>query len=330
MHRTATFVDIKIDSHGISRSNDNPIIFDADPKSMEALSQQMLKLWNGGNRFVKKGRSEKAARLYLADLEVKDNRLILLINRSDPTAPDSVSSDPDNKSRVVHRKPANHGSEYSAHVVIGIHPTVGDNYYLCIIETVFGSGLHLSSISDYLKSVIKFLRMQFKDEYLIPHAAGVKDKKGDPVMVRHVHTLELQGHPSSSFQTDLETGTLSGIDLINFSGSGATWDDKGTITEHQRIVQLKPASGLVGSAGSALRQVRAKVSKTHTEYQHMRVRFKTESGESKDATINSDTGKLVDLDKYIKRHTIPSPISDTTSFDKINQSIIKSIIALMV
>lgn len=86
----------------------------------------------------------------------------------------------------------------------------------------------------------------------------------------------------------------------------------------------------MGSAGSALRQVRAKVSKTHLEYQHIRVRFKTESGESKDATILSNNGKLVDLEKYVKRHTISSPVSDTTSFDKINTSILRSFFELMV
>lgn len=330
MHRTATFVDIRVESFGMSRSKDHPIVFNADPKTMRVLADQILKLWTSGDQFVKKGRSSNAARLYLADLELQSDKLILLINRSDPTAPDAVSSDPDIKSRVVHTKPFNHGSEYSAHVVIGLDPTLGDNYYLCIIETVYGSGLHLSSISDYLKSIITVLRKQFPTEYVIAHAAGVKTKAGDPVMVRHVHMLELQGHPSDSFQADLDTGVLSGIDLINFSGTGATWDDKGAITEHQKIVQLKATAGLIGSAATAIRQVRHKVSKTHTEYQHMRIRFRTESGESKDATIASDTGKLVDLDKYVKRHNIPSPISDTNSFDKINRSIIKSIIALMV
>lgn len=208
MHRTATFVDIKLESCGISRSKEHPVEFNADPKSMEVISQQMLTLWNSGNQFVKKGRTEKAARLYLADFEIKEDRMILLVNRSDPTAPDSVSSDPENKSRVVHRKPHNHGSEYSAHVVIGIEPVVGDNYYLCIIETVYGSGLHLSSISDYLKSIIAFLRKQLPDQYLLPHITGLKDKKGEAVMVRHVHFLELEGHPSESFQADLDSGTF--------------------------------------------------------------------------------------------------------------------------
>ncbi len=330
MHRTATFVDIKIESFGITRAKEYPIIFDADPKSMRTLADQMLQLWNGGNQLVKKGRTSSSARVYLADFELKDDKLILLVNRSDPTAPDAVSSDPENKSRVVHRKPVNHGSEYSAHVVIGLDPVLGDNYYLCIIETVYGSGLHLSSITNYLKFIIAFLRKEFEEEYKLPHAAGVKLKNGDPVMVRHVHTLELQGHPSESFQADLNSGVLSGIDLINFSGNGATWDDKGAITEYQKIVQLKPTAGLIGSAAAAVRQVRQRVSITHTEYQHMRVRFRTESGESKDATIASDTGKLVDLDKYVKKHTIPSPISDTNSFEKINRAIIKSIFALMV
>lgn len=329
MHRTATFVDLKISSFGISSAKDTMINFEADPKPFSEIIAQLSALLLNGDRLVKKGRSEKAARLYIADFRIDESQVVLLINRSDPTAPDSVSSDPENKSRIIHTKPERHGGEYSAHVVIKIAPIKSDNYYLCLIETVYGSGLHLSSISDYIKSIFNTLRKQFPDDYKIKHLSGAKTAKGEPIMVRHVHTIELQGHPSDSFTNDLATGTLSNVELISFSERGATWDEKGAVTEYQKSVQLRPNKEVVSDAGTALRQIRAKVNKSYKEYDHIRVRFRSESGEPKDATIAADTGKLVDSEKYVKRHTISSPLVNTTSFDKINSFILKEIVELM-
>ncbi len=329
MHRTATFVDLKISAYGVSEARETAVNFETDPKPITEIMSQLSTLLVDGNRMVKKGRSEQSARLYISDYEIRQDSIVLLINRSDPTAPDAVSSDPENKSRIIHTKPEKHGGEYSAHIIISSKPIKGDNYYLCIIETVYGSGLHLSSLSDYIRFLFANLRKQFKEEYLIPHINGSKDKNGQPVLVRHVHTVELQGHPSDEFTNDLNTGTLSEIELISFSEQGATWDNKGAVTEYQRSVQLKPNKDMIGDAGSALRQVRAKVNKSYKEYDSIRIRFKNERGEAKDATIASDTGKLLDSDKYIKRHNISSPLVNTTSFEKINKFIIKEMIALM-
>ena len=65
------------------------------------------------------------------------------------------------------------------------------------------------------------------------------------------------------------------------------------------------------------------------EYKHIRLRFKNEDGEPKDATIDANTGKLIDSHKYVRRHVIDAPLVNTNSFEKINSFILKEVLALM-
>lgn len=329
MHRTATFYDLKLTARGVSRAEGKEDDYETDPKSMDELSAHIQQLFQSGDRIVKKGQSDRAAKYYISDMRIQDRKLILLINRSDPTAPDAVSTDPDNKKRLVHEKPPGHGGDYSAHVVINLDPEIGDNYYLCVIETIYGSGLHASSIDDYLRYIIRHCKKQFPTEYLVPHSSGARTPRGKPILVNLVHFLELQGHPSDQFEKDLDSGTLSGIELISFAKEGAVWDEKGGIIEKKRIVELAPQQERLGSISSAVRQLRTKVTKNYQEYPHIRLRFKNEEGEPKDATISVDSGKLVDSNKYVKRHFISAPMVNTTSLETINTFILKEVLALM-
>ncbi|MGX0890919.1 hypothetical protein AB7M22_002927 [Pseudomonas sp. ADAK2 TE3594] len=329
MHRTATFYDLKISALGISRAKDNLALFDADPKTLTEIHSHIETLFNNGDKIVKRGRNDKSAKIYLSDMKIKDDKLILLINRSDPGAPDSVSSDPDNKSRVVHEKPPGHGGDYSAHVVFNLNPAKGDNYYICTIETVYGSGLHASSISDYIKHLVRACKKQFPDQYMIPNINGAKTARGKPLMVHLLHEIEFQGHPSPEFEADLEGGTLSSMQLLNFSKEGAVWDDKGGITERVRVVELRPQQDMLGSIAASLRQVRNKIIVNKEEYKHIRLRFRNEEGAPKDAIISADTGKLVDNHKYVKRHVITAPLVNTNSFETINPFILKEVLGLM-
>lgn len=328
MHRTATFYDLKIISRGVSTAKDNQANFEADPKGLQEIHGYIDLLFKSGDRLLKKGRSNKSVRFYLSDIAVKDNRLIMLINRCDPNAPDAVSSDPENKSRVVHEKPPGHGGDYSAHVVIPLVPVKGDNYYLCVIETVFGSGLHASSVMDYLRFVFAYCRKHFPEKFMIPNNNNACDSAGNKLMVRHIHGLELQGHPSSEFQQELETGVLTGIELLDFTEHGAVWDERGAVFEVAKSVALKPERTLMGNLAAMVQQVRNKASSGH-EYAQMRVRFKNEKGEPRDATIATDTGYLIDEMKYVKRHIIHAPLVKTASLDNINNGIVKEMFALM-
>lgn len=328
MHRTATFYDLKITARGVSRANGNEANFEADPRSLSDIHAFIDQLFKGGDPILKKGRSEKSARYYISDIKLMDDRLITLINRCDPNAPDAVSSDPENKSRVVHTKPPGHGGDYSAHVIIPLQPVRGDNYYLCVVETVFGSGLHASSIMDYLKFVFAHCRKHFPEQFMIPNNNGARSADGNPLMVRHIHNVELQAHPSSEFQAELETGVLTGIELLDFTEQGAVWDDRGAVFESAKSVTLKPQRTLAGNLAAMVRQVRNKASATH-EYSQMRIRFKNEKGEPRDATIDTDSGNLIDESKYVKRHTINAPMVNTASLERINNGIVREMLALM-
>ncbi|MGP5513269.1 hypothetical protein, partial [Pseudomonas helleri] len=286
-------------------------------------------LFIGGDKIVQKGRTDSSVKTYLSDLKIQDNKIILLINRSDPNAPDAVSSDPDNKSRLVHAKPPGHGGDYSAHVVLTLDPVKGDNYYLCVIETVFGSGLHASSISKYIKHLFRACKKQFKTKYMIPNINGAKTAQGKPLMVHLLHEIEFQGHPSIEFEKDLNGGTLSSIQLLNFSKEGAVWDDKGVIKEKVRLVELRPDKALITSVKTSINQVRNLIIRNKEEYKQLRLKFKNEDGEARDATISADSGKLVDESTYIKRHVITAPLVNTNSFEKANSFIIKEVLTLM-
>lgn len=330
VHRTATFYDVKITARGLSRAEGKSADFESDPKSMSEIAAHIEKLFISGDRIIKKGRTDKSAKYYLSDMRIQNKQLILLINRSDPGAPDAVSTDPEIKSRVVHEKPPGHGGDYSTHVVINIEPVKGDNYYLCVIETVYGSGLHASSVGDYLRFIVRHCKKQFPSEYAVAHIDGIVSSTGKPVLVHLVHFIEMQGHPSEEFENDLKTGTLSAIDLLNFSKEGAAWDEQGGIVERKRSVELRPQKDMLGDLASTLRTLRNKVTVQHEEYKHIRLRFKNEAGEPKDATVSTETGKLVDSHKYVRRHTISALMVNTASLDTINPFILKEVLALMV
>ncbi|AXP04304.1 hypothetical protein DZG01_15415 [Pseudomonas fluorescens] len=164
---------------------------------------------------------------------------------------------------------------------------------------------------------------------MIPNINGAKNARGEPVMVHLLHQIEFQGHPSVEFENDLNGGTLSSIQLLNFSEEGATWDDAGAVKERLRTIELRPEPGLIASVASSVRQIRNKITKNQVEYKQMRLRFKNGDGEPREATISADSGKLIDNDKYIKRHTISAPLVNTNSFEVANNFIINEVLALM-
>lgn len=329
MHRTATFYDLKITARGLSRVEGNEADFEADPKSLLDFYNYISRLFEGGDRVLKKGRTEKSAKYYISDLSLKEGNFIILINRSDPKAPDPVSSEPESKSRVVHAKPPGHGGDFSAHVIIPIVPVKGDNYYLCVIETVYGSGLHASSIADYLSFVLRYCRLQFKEDFLVKNNNGACDSSGRPLMVRHIHRVELQGHPSSEFQQELKEGRLVGIELLDFSEKGASWDDKGAVFEEVRAVKLKPKKSVSEGLSTIVDKIRNKAAQ-EDEYSQVRVRFNNAKGEPRDATVDVVTGGLINEHKYVKRHNIDSSMVNTASLERINGIIVRQMINLMV
>lgn len=327
--RNVFFYDLILTARGNSRAKGNEADFVTAPKSLSEVLADIQVLHSGGDNFLQKGYSANADSMYLADMSVQKDRVVLLVNRSDPSAPDAVSSNPDLKTRVVHTKPHGHGGEYSAHIILYVNPVRGDNHYLCIFESAYGSGLSATSIKSYLAHLFRHLKKQKPKEYSVANNNGATDKKGRRLMVGLYHEIDFRGHPSKQFQRDLSTGRLSSIELVSFSEEGATWDDRGFVTERRRSVILEPKSELIGDVLGTLRGIRSKISSQHKEYAQIRVKFKTESGDAKDAVLSSDTGELFAADSYIRKQTINAATVNYNSFDEVQVGVIACIDQLL-
>lgn len=320
--RNVHFFDMKITSKGKLNRRENPILFEATPKSLSEIAADINQLFENNDNLLQKGRLEKSASHYLKDFRITEHEIIMLVNRCDPNAPDTATSDPENKEHMVHKKPPGHGGDFSAHVVIKKKPVLHDNYYLCMIETLVGSGLNSTVIKSYLNHVINKCRYEFKEKYTI---TDISDQK---VKVRHVHQLAFQGHPSHSFVQDLENGRLSGIEAISYSGKGNSMDSTGGIVESYRTIQFRSDTSRLGDTINAIKNFRSKVLSEYKEYSHMRIKFKDAEGENRSASVSTDTGNLIDNDSYVKRYELKSVAVNQTSYDKISDSIISEILRL--
>ncbi len=321
--RQIYFFDMKLTSRGKFNRRNDPIDFNAKPKSIASIADDINQIFTGGDNLLQPGRNTKSASHYLKDFRIDDEKIILLVNRCDPNAPDMATSNPVQKEHLVHVKPKGHGGDFSAHIVITKTPVRGDNYYLCVIETLVGSGLNSTVIKLYLKSVLNKCRKEFKDRYKIP------DISDNSLKVRHVHDLDFQGHPSESFLTDLENGYLSGAQAINYSEAGSCLDSVGAITEDYKTIKFKIENSLIGDTIASIKSLRSKIQREYKEYTELRINFKTEQSEPKNAKISIETGFLVDSDKYTKKHELKSIAVNQTSYTEINNAIINEILKHM-
>ncbi|WP_137218208.1 hypothetical protein [Pseudomonas koreensis] len=327
--RTVFFYDLIIAARGNSRAKDNEADFAAVPKSLNEILSDVHSLHLAGDNFLQKGYSAQADSFYLADMVVSSDRVVLLVNRSDPSAPDAVSSNPDLKTRVVHNKPDGHGGEYSAHIILYVNPVRGDNHYLCVFESAYGSGLSATSIKSYLAHIVRHCKKQKPTSYKVVNISGATDKKGQRLQVGLYHEIDFRGHPSKQFQRDLSGGRLSSIELVSFSEVGATWDDRGFVTEKKRSVILEPKADLIGDVLTTLKGIRNKITTQHKEYAQIRVKFKTEQGDAKDAVLSSDTGELYAADSYVRKQTISASTVNYNSFDKVQVGVVACIDKLL-
>ncbi|MEX5576114.1 hypothetical protein Q1J52_24580 [Pseudomonas lijiangensis] len=323
--RVATFFDMKLLARGRSRAEGNTADFPATPKSMQEIKEIVEQLIDNGDNFLSKGHSDKADKYHIAHTDTVNGYWVLLINRCDPSAPDSVYSNPESKQRKVNEKLPGQGSEFSAHLILDTKPAKGKDYYFCVIEAAYGSGLGSSAITNFFAHVIRHCKKQKPDLFKIPNIDGSCNKKGIQNKVHLAHDVELQGHISDTFKTDLQKGTLGGIELISHKKVGNKWDDAGFVKEKHRIIKLNLEKDLIGDAVKTVKDV-LKNAKTDGIDQ-MRVSFKDTSGSPNNALLSVDTGQLADDGRYLKRYYISSANNvSSASIEEVNHAIVKEIL----
>lgn len=325
--RTATYYDLGIRARGKSRAEGNIADFPAEPKKLQEIIDYITAQFGLGQNFLWKTQGSNPIKIIIKDITVFDGYFVMLINKSDPSIPDFVTSNPEVGERKVHEKPENHGGESSAHVVLKPLPTLelGKNYYYCMIECSHGTGLTASGIGPYIAHLIRECKKIYPSSFKLVNPDGSTDKRGNPNLVHLNHDVELQGHPSDSFINDLTQGTLSGIELIDHEKNGEKWDENGYVNEKRKVIEMEIKKDLIGDALKTINAVRGKAKQKGLS--QMRVKFTSPSGEAKDAVIATDTGHLADDRKYVKKHRISEQNTPkTSSFESINYAIIKELL----
>lgn len=325
--RVATFFDMKLDARGRSRAEGNTADFPTRPKTMLEIKELVEALLDSGDIFLSKGQSDKADKYYIAHSDMVDGHWVLLINRCDPSAPDSVYSNPESKERKVNEKLPGQGSEYSAHLILNLKPVKGGDYYFCIIEASYGAGLGSSAVTNFFAHVIRHCKKQKPLLFKIPNLDGSCDKKGKQNVVHLVHEVELHGHISDTFKTDLQSGALGGIELISYKSVGDKWDDAGFVKEKHRIIKLNLEKDLIGDAVKTVSAVLKKAKAKNDGIAEMRVSFKDGSGSPNSALLSVDTGQLAADGRYLKRYYISSANNvSSASIEQVNHAIVKEVL----
>ncbi len=323
--RVATFFDMKLYARGRSRAEGNTADFPAKPKTMQEIKQYVESLMDGGDNFLSKGHSDKSDKYYIAHTDTVDGYWVLLINRCDPSAPDSVYSNPESKERKVNEKLPGQGAEFSAHLILDLKSVKGGDYYFCMIEAAHGAGLGSSAISSYFAHVIRHCKKQMPLTFKIPNIDGSCNKKGQANLVHLTHDVELHGHISDTFKKDLQSGALGGIELISYEAVGGKWDNAGFVKEKHRVIKLELKRDLIGDAVKTVSDV-LRNAKTGG-ISEMRVSFKDGSGSPNSALLSVDTGQLATDGRYLKRYYIsPSNNVSSASIEQVNHAIVKEVL----
>lgn len=323
--RVATFFDMKLHARGRSRAEGNTADFPAKAKTLLEIKELVEALFAGGDNFLSKGHSDKADKYYIAHTDTIDGYWVLLINRCDPSAPDSVYSNPESNERQVNEKLPGQGSEFSAHLILDLTPTKGAEYYFCMIEAAYGAGLGSSAITSYFAHVIRHCKKQRPLIFKIPNIDGSCDRKGNQNLVHLTHEVELHGHISDTFKSDLQSGALGGIELISYKTVGGKWDDAGFVKEKHRVIKLELERDLIGDAVKTVTDV-LKNAKTDG-MSEMRVSFKDGSGSPNSALLSVDTGQLATEGRYLKRYYISSANNvSSASIEQVNHAIVKEVL----
>lgn len=230
----------------------------------------------------------------LEDIELDDGGqwAALLINRSDRLAADQAITDPKVGHFFVAKKADGQGNGYSSHVVIKLKPR--DGRYLMLQETATGiSSAHVARLLR--RAVIAVNRVVPP-----PLAYSRPSNTGKPLKGRF--RFETMGHPSDSFKEELRKGTLSNVELVTHAKKGHLFDELNLTEYRYSSIRLKPRQDHIQDAWAAVEAVRLKAKTKKME--EVRVAFKTADSLNRSVKISSDTGQLIDEERFVKKELI--------------------------
>lgn len=229
---------------------------------------------------------------HIADIEFAPDQssVCILVNRSDKLGADPAISDPGTGHFAVTPKINDQGNAFSAHVVIKLAPTT-DATYIALIEDALGIGS--GDIAMLLKLVTKAAAKLDREFFMC------NDPSGDPALRRFTeYTYAFQAHPSDQFEQELNSGKLSGIELIELFPLPVEFDGIAGTREKKKVTHLTmedapvPLFDRLQEIGRAARG---------QNVGQLRVIFKDTANFYRTVDLDTATMDLVNEDRFVKK-----------------------------
>ncbi|WP_263081015.1 hypothetical protein [Endozoicomonas sp. Mp262] len=264
-----------------------------------------------------KEEDKKRKQIYIADIDISDDNVILLLNHTDTTAPTRVVRDiPSNKRTKEERTPTS-GPDFSCHIVISKKPN-DDGTYRMLHE---GGSISSGRTIRFLNTLNIKASQEFPEGFQAPHPSGHVDKDGNPVSVKVAPEIKHQGLMDDEFASDLARGSFSNIELIQDLGQPGCLDEDVPNIFKARIIKVevkKEGIEYITKVGRIGRD---------RNFKKMKIQFKVD-GVSRSAQIDTETMNLIDDTRYVKKNKISLEVRLATSYESIYQPIKEQMLSL--
>jgi len=243
-----------------------------------------------------------------ADHDAANETLTLLIEVSDKNAPNATYLDHGQRTGRHIPKTAPEGNGFAAHVVMSLKAETGKaNTYLALIEVI--PTVNARRIASVLNYVVN--KMCKDTATLFTYVKG-----GGKKPIAYIPHINLGGHPSDSFYTDVEEGKIHGLQLIT-SQSNAPLGQSPYLTIKDYSMRVNVSKDI--PQGQRWSTVFSGLQLKQADFPSARIYMQPEeNGPSVSVDIDSSTGTIIG-DAYIKVRRIGSinPVLETGSPDTI-------------
>lgn len=321
--RTILFLDLHIDLKTTSpkiKGLRNDFTLTELFKKIEAIRE-------ANNVNMIRGSEDNKTEVYLADIKY-DSEICcwkLLVNITDTTLADEVHREVggNDDTRKVNAKKNGVGTDFSSHIIIKSDPEANGSW-LALYEQ--SPALSVRLVSSYLNELLKRIAKENKDDFETDHPKNTVDTKGGVKKINTYCHCHFNGHISKQFEDDLNSGSFKSLSLITSnidSVVGYDAQNHKSIKEVQLPIKIdKVEISKAGSNCNFMTRIMDNDAKA-MNMESIKISFKDDGDISHTAEIDTNTGKLIDSENYVKKIKI-TDFKDfsATSVDQIYKPII--------
>lgn len=263
--------------------------------------------------------STRKEEFHITEFEVNEKYILILFNFTSDRYSDPAYYDKEKDIRSTVQRSESERMEFSCHAMIKRSAPFGTSEM--IVEKV--SGLPKAKLATLINQVFTRLKRESPEIFEFNHPDGSKDDSGKARKCKFRMSAVIDGVPSDQMQRDIESGTISGLELVSREKHTA-WDNNGHFTEKKSIIKMD-FTAPPGSRMDSLKLFLNSIQKNRKEIERAKLRF-TPPGQT--AGFESANFDLLESDptdcEYFNKTASLDYHADHTSYDGFVDDIVKS------